>query len=87
MGSSRAGASGGTTLRDTGQRSGTAQNASGYDPGAITTRRGPRRKQRLSQEDRKARRRHRAHRLLVTGAIILVSLVAGLIGGMISGIA
>lgn len=97
MGSRRAGAGGDTTLRDIGQRSGTAQNASGYHPGAITTRRGPRRKPRLGPAgrkatgrkatDRKARSRRRARRLLVTSAIVLTGLVAGLIGGMISGIA
>lgn len=81
MGNSRAGVGGGSTLRDIEQRSGTTKDASA--PGATTTRRGSR----LDPADKKTRRRRRARRLLVTSAIIGAGFVAGLIGGMISGIA
>jgi len=99
MGNSRAGAGGGTTLREAGQGSAAkpAQGDDPDDPGAVTTKGGPRshrptpprsrRKPRLSPADRKARRRRRVRRLLITSAIIGAGLVAGLIAGMISGVA
>jgi hypothetical protein len=87
MGNSRAGAGGGTTLRDNRQRSDATPGPSGGGSGAIRTMRGWRRKPRLSPEARKARRRRRVRRFLMTSAIISAGLVAGLIGGIISGIA
>jgi hypothetical protein len=82
MGSSRAGADGGTTLRDAGQRSDATVDTPGDGQGAI-----PRRhRSRPSAADRKARRRRRVRTFLLTSAIILAGLVAGLVGGMISGV-
>ena len=81
MGSSRAGAGGGTTLRDVEQRSSVTSDAPGH--GATATRR----TQRLDPADSRARRRRRTRRFLVTSAIIGAGFVAGLIGGMISGMA
>ncbi len=84
MGSDRAGAGGGTTLRDIGQRSEATGDTPGDSQGAIQIPRGHRSKP--SEGDRKARRRRRLRAFLSTSAIIVAGLVAGLIGGMISGV-
>jgi len=81
MGSSRAGAGGGTTLRDVEQRGSATGDAPGH--GATATRPTPR----LGPADRKARRRRRTRRFLMTSAVVGAGFVAGLIGGMISGVA
>jgi hypothetical protein len=84
MGSDRAGAGGGTTLRDIGQRSEATGDTPGDGQGAIQILR--RHRSRPSAGDRKARRRRRVRTFMLTSAIILAGLVAGFIGGMISGV-
>lgn len=83
MGSSRAGASGGTTLRNAAQPGGAALDASGDAQGPADYRR---RRQR-GPADKKSIRHRRRRKLLLISAVLLAGFVIGLIGGMISGIA
>lgn len=82
MGSSRAGASGGTTLRNAAQPGG-ALDASGDAQGPADYRC----RQQRGPADKKSIRRRRRRKVLLISAVLFAGFVVGLIGGMISGIA